>query len=52
MDINTNDENVPTIGYRFDAPQRWVVAQYNNKAIGIRDLKLTPSSGDIRCKIC
>ena len=50
MDINKNDENVPTIGYRFDAPQRWVVAQYKNKAIGIRDLKLTPSSGDIRCK--
>ena len=49
-DININDTNVAAIGYRFDSPRRWCTAASNNKSIGIRDLNLTPSSGDIRCR--
>lgn len=50
LDINNNDENVPTIGYRFDSPRRWCTDSSSTKSVGIRDLHLIPSSGDIRCK--
>ena len=50
LDINANDPYVPNVGYRFDSPRRWCNDGSKNKSIGIRDLHLTPSSGDIRCK--
>ena len=49
-DINLNDPAVPEIGYRFNTPRRWANAECKNKSVGIRDLQLTPSSGDIRCR--
>jgi len=50
LDIKENDPYEPSIGYRFDTPRRWAQDKSKNKSIGIRDLKLTPSSGDIRCR--
>ena len=50
LDINVNDPYVPNVGYRFDSPRRWCNDGSKNKSIGIRDLHLTPSSGDIRCR--
>ena len=50
LDINENDPYVPNVGYRFDSPRRWCNDPSKNKSIGIRDLHLTPSSGDIRCR--
>ena len=50
LDINENDPYAPNVGYRFDSPRRWCNDSSSNKSIGIRDLHLTPSSGDIRCR--
>ena len=50
LDINANDPYAPNVGYRFDSPRRWCNDSSANKSIGIRDLHLTPSSGDIRCR--
>ena len=50
LDINANDPYVPSVGYRFDSPRRWCNDSSANKSIGIRDLHLTPSSGDIKCR--
>ena len=50
LDIKENDQYEPSIGYRFDTPRRWAQDKSKSKSIGIRDLKLTPSSGDIRCR--
>lgn len=50
LDVNPNDPVSPQDGYRFDAPRRWSTSRYTNKSVGIRDLHLTPSSGDIRCR--
>ena len=50
LDINENDPYAPNVGYRFDSPRRWCNDSSANKSIGIRDLHLTPSSGDIRCR--
>ena len=50
LDIRDNDPYEPSIGYRFDTPRRWSQDKSRNKSIGIRDLKLTPSSGDFRCR--
>lgn len=50
LDIKENDPHDPSIGYRFDTPRRWAQDRSKSKSIGIRDLKLTPSSGDIRCR--
>ena len=50
LDIKENDPYEPSIGYRFDTPRRWAQDKSKSKSIGIRDLKLTPSSGDIRCR--
>ena len=50
LDINANDPYEPSTGYRFDSPRRWCNDSSANKSIGIRDLHLTPSSGDIRCR--
>ena len=50
LDINEHDPYVPNVGYRFDSPRRWCNDNSKNKSIGIRDLHLTPSSGDIRCR--
>lgn len=49
-DINPNDPAVPEFGYRFNTPRRWANSECKNKSVGIRDLQLTPSSGDIRCR--
>ena len=50
LDIKENDPYEPSVGYRFDTPRRWSQDKSRSKSIGIRDLKLTPSSGDIRCR--
>ena len=50
LDIKENDPHDPSIGYRFDTPRRWAQDKSKSKSIGIRDLKLIPSSGDIRCR--
>ena len=50
LDINVNDPYEPNVGYRFDSPRRWSNDNSKNKSIGIRDLHLIPSSGDIRCR--
>lgn len=50
LDIKENDPHDPSIGFRFDTPRRWAQDKSKSKSIGIRDLKLTPSSGDIRCR--
>ena len=50
LDINANDPYAPNVGYRFDSPRRWANDGSKNKSVGIRDLHLTPSSGDIRCR--
>ena len=50
LDIKENDPYEPSIGYRFDTPRRWAQDKSKSKSVGIRDLKLTPSSGDIRCR--
>lgn len=50
LDIKENDPYEPSVGFRFDTPRRWAQDKSKSKSIGIRDLKLTPSSGDIRCR--
>ena len=50
LDIKENDPYEPSVGYRFDTSRRWSQDKSRNKSIGIRDLKLTPSSGDFRCR--
>jgi len=49
-DINENDPYDKRNGYRFDTPRRWANDPSRNKSVGVRDLHLTPSSGDIRCR--
>ena len=50
LDIKDNDPHDSTVGYRFDTPRKWAQDKSKSKSIGIRDLKLTPSSGDIHCR--
>lgn len=50
LDIQSNDPYDPSWGYRFDTPRTWAQDSSKNKSIGIRDLKLTPSSGDFTCR--
>ena len=50
LDIKDNDPFDPSLGFRFDTPRRWAQDKSKNKSVGIRDLKLTPSSGDIHCR--
>ena len=50
LDIKVNDPHDASVGFRFDTPRRWAQDKSKNKSVGIRDLKLTPSSGDIKCR--
>ena len=43
-DIKKDDPHDPSVGYRFDTPRLWAEDRSMSKSIGIRDLRLIPSS--------
>ena len=42
LDIEPNDLYIPTEGFTFRYPQRWLNDPSQNKAIGLRKLSITP----------